>query len=210
MARLQLLPATSAIVLLVATLAGCTARGPVYQDATIEAVPLAADLTRLVFLRPKDRDDGAGGGRAVIRVNGEKAGGLAYSSFFYVDIAPGDLLLRASGPLQFLGACDLQLQATAGTTLFLDVGPRMAYMIAGSVGSLVGGALGGVATSNTFGSVGEAMVVGTAAVATGAAVGEVAAVTTEAQGKKCNGPYKFAVISAADATERLHGLTWSQ
>jgi len=205
MIRSLLFRITPTLALLATVLSACAARGPGYQEIIADAAPTADGQTRVVFLRPKDRDDGAGGGRAVIRVDDKKTGALTYGGFFFVDLEPGIHSLMVSGRYPALGACELQFQAAGGGPVYLDIGPRMAHMIAG----LVGGTIGLAVVPLDVSTVSETMA-STATIAVGSAAGSAAAETMEGQGKPCSGPYQMAILTEEEALADLGALTWSK
>ncbi|KPK59342.1 MAG: hypothetical protein AMJ59_11270 [Gammaproteobacteria bacterium SG8_31] len=196
---------TPTLALLATALSACAARGPGYQEIIADAAPTDGEQTRVVFLRPKDRDDGAGGGRAVIRIDDKKTGALVYGGFFFVDLEPGIHSLMVSGRYPALGACELQFRAAGGGPVYLDIGPRVAHMIAG----LVGGTIGLAVVPLDVSTVSETMA-STATIAVGSAAGSAAAETMEGQSKPCSGPYRMAYLTEEEALADLKALTWSK
>lgn len=188
---------------------GCAATGPGYSDAMANAEPVPDDAVRIVFLRPRDRDDGSGGGGASIEVNQERVGALRYGRFLYADVTSGTMGLTAFGRYRVFGACEIDVTAAPGSRIYIDVGPRLSYMIAGTIGGAVGGVAGAAAVPNVYGSAGAAIVTGTAGVAAGSAIGTAGATTVESKGKRCRGPFKLDLIAEDDALPRLADLTWS-
>jgi hypothetical protein len=191
-------------------LSACAAPGPSYDDVMAGAQPLAEDTVRLVFLRPRDRDDGVGDRGAVIRVNGRGAGAVRYGGFFFMDMAPGRISLAASGPYTAFGGCEIEIDAASGTTIYVDVGPRLSYMVAGAVGSVLGGATAAAVMPDVYGSAGEAVAVIGAGGAAGSAAGTAAATGAESRDRACGGPYRLTPISEESARTRLGGLVWSR
>lgn len=189
---------------------GCAAPGPGYDDVTANAGPMPEGAARLVFLRPRDGDDGSNGGAASIEVNRESVGALRYGGFFYLDINSGTTALTTFGRYRTLGACEIDIAASPGSHIYVDVGPRLSYMIASAVGGVVGGVAGAAAVPNVYGSAGAAIATSTAAMAAGSTAGTVAAAAVESRGKECRGPYKLELIAEEDALPRLKDLTWSK
>ncbi len=173
------------------------------------ALPVPDDAIRIIFLRPKDADDGSNGGAASIEVSQARVGALRYGGFFYVDVAPGTTALTAFGRYRALGACEIDVTAAPGSRVYIDVGPRLSYMIAGAVGGAVGGVAGAAAVPNVYGGAGAAVATSAAGVAAGSATGTAAATAVEGKGKRCRGPYKLELIAEDDALPRLADLTWS-
>lgn len=188
---------------------GCAATGPGYSEAIANAEPVPDDAVRIVFLRPRDRDDGSGGGAASIEVNQERVGALRYGGFLYADVASGTIDLTAFGRYRAFGACEIDITTTPGSTVFVDVGPRLSYMIAGAVGGAIGGVAGAAAVPDVYGSAGAAIATGTAGISAGSAAGATVGTTIEGKDKRCRGPYKLAVIAEEDALPRLTDLIWS-
>lgn len=188
----------------------CAAPGPGYEDIVATGLPVPNDTVRIVFLRPKDADDDSNGGAASIEVNQDRAGALPYGGFFYVDTAPGPTALTAFGRYRALGVCEIDVATTPGSTVFVDVSPRLSYMIAGAVGGTIGAATGAVAATDVYGSAVAAIAGVTAGTIAGDAAGTTAAVAAEAAGRRCRGPYQLVIIAEDDALPRLSDLTWSK
>lgn len=191
-------------------LVGCAQSGPRYDDVMLNAVPIPDDAVRIVFLRPTDGDDGSNGGAASIEVNQERVGGLRYGGFLYVDVTSGTTGLTAFGRYRALGACEIDIETASGSRVYVDVGPRLSYMVAGAVGGAVGGVVGAAAVPDVYGSAGSAIATSTAGIAAGSAAGTAAATTVEARGKRCRGPYKLELIDEEAALPLLTDLTWSK
>jgi hypothetical protein len=143
-----------------------------------------------------------------MRVNGEPVEGLSYGEFLFVDVAAGPVSIMASGPILALGACEIQLELAAGETAYVDVGPRMSYMVAALLGSVAGAVA--IPAPQAAGSVAEAMVGSVAAASAGSAVGTAAAVSAEGRSLPCRGPYQLALVPESDAPDRLQGLMTSK
>lgn len=189
--------------------AGCATPGPPYEDVMAKTRPVPAHAIRIVVLRPKDRDDGANGGAARVEVNHAPAGALHYGGFLYVDVASSTTVLAAFGRYRPFGACEIDITAEPGSTVYVDVGPRRSYMIAAAVGGVAGGVAGAAAVPDVYGSAGSAVVTGAAGMAAGSAAGSAVATTAEARRERCRGPYQLVVMSEEDALPHLAGLTWS-
>jgi hypothetical protein len=185
MSSLSLRAALSATLSFLLT--ACATQGTGYVEAAAGAVPPGEGQSRLVLLRPRDKDDG-GGGAAAMRVN-------------------GPVSIIASGPILALGACEIQLELASGETVYVDVGPRMSYMVAALLGSVAGAVA--VPATQAAGSVAEAMVGSVAASAAGSAAGTAVAVSAEGRSLPCRGPYQLALVPESDAREQLQGLTTS-
>lgn len=191
---------------------GCVATSPGYRDVIANAEPVPDDAVRIVFLRPRDSDDGSGGGAASIEVNRKRVGALRYGGFLYADAASGMTDLTAFGRYRALGACEIDITTAPGSTVFVDVGPRLSYMIAGAVGGAIGGVAGAAAVPNAYGSAVAAVAAGSAGVAAGSTAGAATATMVEGKRKRkrCRAPYKLVVIAEDDALPRLAELTWSK
>jgi hypothetical protein len=192
------------IATFVALFSGCAVQGTGYVEAAANAVPPGEGQARLVLLRPRDKDDGSGS-RAAIHVNDDPTRGLAYGEFLFVDLAAGPVSIRASGPIAALGACEVQVELAPRSTAYVDVGPRMSYMVAAAAGSLLGGLV--IPAPQAAASVTEAMVGSVVATAAGSGAGEVVAVSAEGRALACRGPYQLALLPEAEASYRLQGLT---
>lgn len=193
-----------------AALAACaTTLGPDYE-AAVERRPLAGENVRVVILRPRDRDDGAGS-RAVIRIDGDRAGALAYGGYFFVDRPVGTFTVETLGRYAVFGTCELEITAKPGATVFLDLGPRLAYQLAGLAGATAGTLAGAVAVPQHVITLEQVIVnSGTAAMAAGSMAGEAAAVAVVGRTRPCGGPFQLEPLAAAAARERLEGLGWSR
>jgi hypothetical protein len=110
-------------------------------------------------------------------------------------------VLEGSGRYPALGACELRFQAAGGGPVYLDIGPRMAHMIA----DLVGGTIGLAAVPLDVSTVSETMA-STATIAAGSAAAE----TIEGHGKPYSGPYRMAILTEEEALADLRALTWSK
>lgn len=189
---------------------GCATPGPAYEEVMANAEPMPADAVRILFLRPRDRDDGSGGGGASIEVNQESVGALRYGGFFYVDVKSSNTDLAAFGRYRVFGACEIEVASTPGSKVYVDVGPRLSYMVAGAVGGALGGLAGAAVVPNVYGSAGAAIATGTAGIAAGSAAGTAAVTTVEGKGKRCRGPYKLELIAEEEALPLLADLSWSK
>ena len=200
------------LVFPVIVLAACAARGPSYPETMSKAAPLEQDQFRIVFLRPKDKDDGGNGGAATVFVDDARLGGLQYGGFFYADFPLGAHAVDVSGRYRAFGACQLQLNAAVSATVYVDVGPRKAYMVAGLVGTVVGAVAGVAAAPDTYGYSTQGIasaVVPWQQMAVSSGV-ETAAILVEASDKPCGGPYQLVPIPETDALARLQELAWSK
>lgn len=193
----------------IALLSACAARGPTYSEVVGDAGTVAADRARVVFLRPRDRDDG-GGAPATIFVGGTRVGALRYGGAFHVDTTPGVISVAASGRFRAFGVCEIDIEVPAGATAYIDAGPRLSYMIAAAVGGVVGGAAGAAAVPDAYGSAGEAVATIGAAVGAGSAAGTAAAVGVEGRDRPCRGPIRLTPVSEATALPRASALVWSR
>ena len=203
-------PLTSSVYLCgLLLVGGCAAPGPGYEDVMANADPIADNAVRIFFLRPRDADDGSNGSAASIEVNQERVGALRYGGFFYVDAIPGPTTLTVFGRYRAFGACEIDVAASPESIIYVDVGVRMSYMVAGAIGGIVGGAAGAAAVPDVYGSVGGAIASSAGGVAAGDAAGTAAATALESRGERCRGPHKLEVLSEDDALPRLADLNWS-
>jgi hypothetical protein len=124
--------------------------------------------------------------------------------------AIGDSEHSKFGRYRTFGVCEIEVSATPGSKVYVDVGPRLSYMVAGAIGGTVGGIAGAAAVPEVFSSAGTAIATGAAGLSAGSTAGAAAASTVEAKGKRCRGPYKLDVIAEEDALILLSGLTWSR
>ena len=194
-----------------AGLAACAApSGPGFEwSAGLQ--PLAEDHVRVVVMRPRDGDDGANGGRAVVSIDGEWAGALAYGGYFFVDRPAGTFTVAASGRYEVLGSCELRITAQPGANVFLDLGPRLSYQLAALAGSAAGTLAGAAAVPQRVITLEQVFVnSGTAAMAAGSVAGETAAVAIVGPTGPCGGPYELEPVAEAEAPGRLAGLGWSR
>lgn len=88
--------------------------------------------TRIVFLRPGDSDDGSNGGAAPIEIDRERVGALHYGGFLFVDVKSSMTALTAFGRYRSSSVCDIDIAKTPGSIIYIDVGPRLSYMVAGA------------------------------------------------------------------------------
>lgn len=188
--------------------AGCAASGPGYDDVMANAEPILDDVARIVLLRPRDSDDGSNGGGASIEIDRKRVGALRYGGFLFVDVKSSTTVLTAFGRYRSFGVCEIDIATTPGSIIYIDVGPRLSYMVAGAVGAVVGGVAGAAAVPNVYGSAGATIATGSAGMAAGSAVGTAAGTAVEHKGNLCRGPYMLAVIAEEDALPRLAELTW--
>ncbi len=180
------------IATFVALFSGCAVQRTDYVEAAANAVPPGEGQARLVLLRPRDKDDGSGS-RAAIHVNDDLTTGLAYGEFLFVDLAAGPVSIRAAGPIAALGACEVQVELAPRSTTYVDVGPRMSYMVAAAAGSLLGGLV--IPAPQAAASVTEAMVGSVVATAAGSGAGAVVAVSAEGRALTCRGPYQLGSVA---------------
>lgn len=171
-----------------------------------DADPVAATAVRVVILRPRDRDDGSNGGPAKIHINDRAVADLSYGGFYFLDTTPGAIAVTASGHYKVFGACEISIETAPASTIYVDVGPRPAYLIAAMIGSVAGVA----AVPDVYGSVGGAVAGTTAGIAAASTAGSAATTAVAGQGKPCGGPYKLQLLSEEIALTRLKGLIWSQ
>ena len=189
------------------TLAGCAVSGTPYPEVMAHAAPVDEGVTRVMFLRPADRFDNYSASAAVIRIDGEKVARLGFGGFFYVDLPAGSVAIKASARGAWLGACEVQLHAAGGDTVYLDVGPRTRHAMAGLLGAVAGAnavnaALPAPAIDRVLV---DAAVVGVAA----SVAGDIAS-SVESAGRKCGGPYQIKALSGDEARPHLQTLAWSK
>ncbi len=190
-------------------LAACAARGPSYGDVSTSSAPVAANQSRVVMLRRKDRYDDYSSSKARIRINAQDAGQLAYGGFFFIDVVPGTVSLLASARNSAFGTCELQVPAVAGGTIYVDVAPRTEHIVAGLAGSMA--ASSAVANASDGAStLPEAMITEPAKEGVAGAAGGAAAQMAESSGKRCGGPFALIPLVPADALRYLDTLAWSK
>ena len=130
-----------------------------------------------------------------------------------MDRAPGPISIRVSGRYVALGACEMRLDAVAGDTIYIDVGPRRSYMVASLLGSIAGGLIGSAAVPapEVVSSTAEAVLnSSTAAEAVGSTAGQATAVAVEGSHETCSGPYELAAMPEDVAVNHLQGLARSK
>ena len=191
-----------------AALVGCAAEGPSFKELTATSPPVAADQSRVIVLRRKDRYDDYSASKATVRINDRLAGEVRYGGFFFVDVPPGPVKLVASARNTGYGACELPISATAGKTVYIDVAPRTASVIAGLTGSVVGGVA--AAGSGAPETLKDVLIIEPAQTTIGSTVGGAMAQGAESAGKLCGGPYALTQIADADALRYLDQLAWSK
>ncbi len=196
------------------TVLGCSAAGPLYVEFAAASIPPAADRTRIILMRPDDRYDDYSASRAVVRVNDQEIGQLAYGGFLTVDVAAGDVTVWTSAKNRFgnplIKSCELRLSTSPGATVFVDVAPRKASILAGVIGSAAGAAA--VSAPSTYGiaEIGEAMIVDPLIESAAGEVGAVVVSAAESAGKTCGGHFRLAVLGAEVAHPRLERLRMSE
>lgn len=98
---------------------------------------LDARHARVYFLRSTMTIGGVG---AEIKVNGQKVGALANSSYFFVDRPPGQYAISVENPLE-AGRFATNIQLRAGTTHYVEVEQRPEFLAVnvtiGFVGTLI-------------------------------------------------------------------------
>jgi hypothetical protein len=189
-------------------LVGCAAQGARYSEFVAHQNPVASGQARVVLVRPRGRYDDYSLTRAVIRVNDQKVGKLAYGGFLLVDVAAGSIAVMASARNQFYGTCELRIETAPGDTVYIDVAPRSANIVA----SVAGAAVGVVAAGGGATHVGmdEILVNQTAAPAAAAsAAGGAAASAVESTGEECGGPFSLTPMDETAALRQLDSLTLS-
>ena len=193
---------------------GCAAQGPKYPEVIQQKVPVAEEQARIVFLRPNSRYDDYSASKAAIGVNDQKLGGLAYGGFLIADIAAGAVAVMASAmnPLKnpLVGSCKLQLQVPPGSTVYFDVRPRTASIVAGAIGSSAGVAtMGNTETVYGIDEVGKAIIESGAQDAAAGAAGDVIVSGVESAGKGCGGHFRLALLDPQTALTQLQNLSSS-
>jgi Protein of unknown function (DUF2846) len=125
---LQVLRWAAAIgALLLVAACGTTAIGS--QTKTLDA-----RQARVYFLRSTMTIGGVG---AEIKVNGQKVGALANSSYFFVDRTPGQYAISVENPLE-AGRFATTIQLRAGTTYYVEVEQRQEFLAVNATIGLVG------------------------------------------------------------------------
>jgi len=199
------LEAGALTVLVSGLLPGCAAQGARYSE--IAGTPVASDQARIVLLRPNDRYDDYSLSKAVVKVNDATVGKLAYGGFLKLDVAAGDVAVKVQAKNALYGICELRFATEPGTTVYLDVAPRTASVIAGAAGTLVGAAAVNPPAEAGMGQVPLGQ--GASQVAVAGTVGGAAANAIETSGKTCGGPYKLTPLQASAALAQLEKLTSS-
>ena len=144
MRRLSVLASLAAAGVAATALAGCvTAKGAPWPETLAKLGSPAPEHARIIFLRPDQRYDDASASRIVLRVDGREVGELAYGGFILADVPAGDVVVEASADNRLFGICRLALRPAAGDTIYLDVAPRPANIAAGAAGAVFGGAVAG-------------------------------------------------------------------
>ena len=194
---------------IVGALLGCAAHGARYSEVVAQRMPVESGKTRIVMLRPNGRYDDYSLSKAVIAVNDKRVGGLAYGGFLVLDVDAGGTTLKASARNPMFGVCELRLTTLAGSTVYFDVAPRTAHVVAGLAGSVAGAAVagGGSASEGTK----EILVDGsTLRTALGSTAGGALASSAESIGKECGGPFRLSPLPASTALAQLEHLSLSK
>ena len=195
--------------LLFGSLQGCTTQKTSYAAALDRIGPVANGHARIVLLRPDQRFDNYSLSAAHIHIDDEKAGKLAYGGFLLFDVDSSEVVLAASARNRFYGVCELKVSAKAGETLYLDVAPRPANVLAELAGAAVGAAVvGGGPTELGI----EDILIdeSTVEVAAASTAGGAAGSAVEAAGKPCGGPFRLKLLDAQAALEQLGRLSLSE
>jgi hypothetical protein len=196
------------VTTLIGALHGCAGLGAPYSEVMAHGAPVASDRTRIVMLRPNGRYDDYSLSRAVVRVNEKRVGGLAYGGFLYVDVEAGDVAIEASARNQMYGTCELLIKAAPGDTVYLDVGPRTANIVANVIGAAAGTAA--VGDGPTHVGLDEILVdESTVPRAVGSTTGSLVGSAAESVGKECGGPFKLTPMQESAALKQLARLSWS-
>ena len=181
-----------------AALTSCvSAKGASYAE-TLKRVGVPGAQARLVMLRPDQRYDDASLNRIVVRINDRVLGKLAYGGFLLADVPDGEIVLEASADNRGFGTCKLALHAAAGETLYFDLAPRPANIVAGAVGTVAGGAAVGGANATA------------PEVAAGATAGGMIASAAEGARQPCGGPYRITPLAPVAALRHLDRLRLSE
>jgi len=187
-------------------LAGCAAQGARYSEVAKD--PVASGKSRIVLLRPNNRYDDYSLSKAVVKLNDAKAGKLAYGGFLQLDVDAGDVAVKVQAKNALYGTCELRFATEPGATVYLDVAPRTASVVAGAIGTLAGAAAVNAPAEAGLNQVPLGQ--GAAETAVGGTVGDAAASAAESYGKTCGGPYKLTPLHASAALEQLEKLTSSE
>lgn len=119
-------------LLLILLLTGCTATGPVFNEAALPS----GDQSTLVIYRP-DAYLGAGAGLYSIDINGETACRLHTGSFFVVRNAK-DKIIVSSSIWSDPGTSRISVDAKPKHTYYIKMLPDNAKQVAGVAGGLAG------------------------------------------------------------------------
>jgi hypothetical protein len=122
----------AAVVGALVWLAACGTTAVEPQNKTLDT-----RQARVYFLRNTMTIGGVG---AEIKVNGQKVGALANSSYFFVDRTPGQYAISVENPLE-AGRFATTIQLRAGTTYYVEVEQRPEFLAVnvtvGFVGTLI-------------------------------------------------------------------------
>ena len=122
----------AAVIGVLVLVAACGTTAIESQSKTLDA-----RQARLYFLRNTMTIGGVG---AEIKVNGQKVGALANSSYFFVDRPPGKYAISVENPLE-AGRFSTTFQLRAGTSHYVEVEQRPEFLAVnvtiGFVGTLI-------------------------------------------------------------------------
>jgi hypothetical protein len=92
---------------------------------------------RVYFLRKTVTIGGVG---ADIKVNGQKVGALANSSFFFIDRDPGQYAISVEYPLE-PGRFSTTVQLRPSTTYYIEVSQRAEFLVVNAAFGVMGGVI---------------------------------------------------------------------
>jgi len=130
----KILAATMALLI-----AGC-AQAPSISESMISAGASSPSDARVYFIRQADY-----GGMLVdypFEIDNVGSFEIPYGSFFYIDMAPGDYVIRTSAPM-LPGEYVLRLKATSQGIYYVKIDSRRDSVEANFAGSFAGGPLVG-------------------------------------------------------------------
>ena len=127
----------SAVAVVLVFLAGCAARGPVYDEQLVKP---SADSPNARLVTFRMREDGLSRRGASVKLNGEPLGKLAHAGFNVFDVKPGKHALTVD-QWDVPGACTLQIDVAAGNTYHFEVKQRSENVTSRVFLGLIGAAI---------------------------------------------------------------------
>lgn len=161
----------------------CAASGPPYADVAGQLLDVPSEDSRIVFFRTRESTLYIAR-KARIAVDGDVAGFTAYGGFHYLDLQPGEHVIRAD-TWDSPGLCEVAVRLAPGETYYLQVDPRQESFWAFSAGDTATSLLG----SGVF-----------------SVIGGLGAATLESYGKECAGAFRLYPVDSETARARLADL----